>query len=177
MKRLICGLLVMLLAVSPAFAERSFSTFDHVTGRAGGGRSLYLDFPDISLLMPIEWETLVTIEQSGDGVSFYQTASLERYAADGVSGGGLLFRLCASKDERFRGLPAYGYLGYSDKAGLHFYLELPSDHPAYPDDDVSAAYDGMASQIDWIIAHAKIRSSMRFYTIDEDEVEDGNGLA
>ena len=62
----------------------------------------------------------ITVEQTDGGAAFYQTANLDRHREAGVSGGGLLFRLCASADEGFRGLPAYEYLGRSESAGLHF---------------------------------------------------------
>ena len=165
MKRMASILIALLLIAAPsALAEPSFSPFDHRTGQSGGGRYLYYDFPDVSLDLPMEWKGRITVEQADDGIAFYQTASLERYAAEGVSGGGLLFRLCACADERFRDLPACAYLGWSESAGLHFYLELPSDYAAYPDDAVRAEYDGMADQIDTVAAMARIRPSLSFHT-------------
>ena len=173
MKRTVSILMALLLAALPALAAQPFSPFDHLTGRSGGGRYLYYDFPDISLHLPIEWEGRVTVEQSDDGVSFYQTASLERYSAEGLPGGGFLFALCAGADEGWRELPAYQYLGFSENAGLHFYLLLPSDYPAFPDDAVRAEYDGMAARIDEIAEMARIAPSMRFYTDGVESTDPG----
>lgn len=166
MKRLIAILLVLIVAAVPALAASAFSTFDFVTGSAGGGRFLYYDFPDISLYLPADWEGLFTVEQSATGAAFYQTDSHEKYQAEGISGGGFLFELCASEDEGFRELPAYAYLGYSENAGLHFYLMLPSDYPAYPDDEATAGYDAMAGDIDAIVEMVHIAPSLSFYTDD-----------
>lgn len=176
MKRVVSILIVFLLTVLPALAEPSFSTFDYVTGWAGGGRFIYYDFPDVTLNLPAEWEGLFTVKQDGTGVSFYQTASHEKYLQEGIEGGGFLFKVCASEDEGFRDLPAYAYLGYSENAGLHFYLLLPSDYPAYPDDATRTKYDEMARQINAVIVEkACVAPNMSFYPRDDIEL-DGNGL-
>ena len=164
MKRIAATLLALLLAVLPAFAERSFSPYDYVTGSAGGGRFLYYGFPDISLLLPAEWDGRFTVEQDDTGIAFYQTASYDRFLADGLEAGGFLFKLCASEDEGFRDLLAYAYLGYSENAGLHFYLILPPEYAAYEEEDVMAEYDAMAGDIDSIVESARIAPSLSFYT-------------
>lgn len=174
MKRVISMLLIFLLAVS-AGAEAGFSTFDYYTGQSGGDRYLYFDFPDVSLDLPMAWKDKLTVEKTDSGVCFYQTASLEKYREEGIPGGGFLFELCASADESFRQLPAYADLGYSDNAGLYFYLRLPSDDPAYPDEAIRAEYTEMAAQIDAVVEMARIRPSMQFYP--PTEVLDGNDLA
>lgn len=177
MKRIISAFLVMLFFTLSAFAEEAgFSTFDYKYGHAGSSSICYI-FPDIMLYMPLEWEGRITAEQSETGVSFYQTASLEKYAEEGLEGGGFLFKLCASEDEGFRELPAYAYLGYSENVSLHFYLMLPSDYCAYLQDEaICAEYNEMAGAIDTIVEKAKIKPSLSFYPADGEPL-DGNGLA
>ena len=177
MKRVIAVFFVMLIVALCASAEEAeFSTFDHEGAHAGSTSICYI-FPDITLYMPLEWEGRITVKQSETGVSFYQTASLEKFAADGLEEGGFLFRLCASEDEGFRDLPAYAYLGYSENAGLHFYLMLPSDYPAYPEDEaIRAEYDEMEGTVDTIVEEAEIEPAMIFYPPDCEPV-DGNDLA
>ena len=176
MKRFVAIVLVLLLAL-PAVAEPSFSPYDYVTGSAGGGRFIYYDFPDISLLIPAAWEGRFIAEQDEFGVAFYHAASHERFLEEGHDDGGFLFRLCASEDESFRELPAYAYLGYSGNAGLHFYLMLPTDDPAYPGDaSIRAEYDEMEAAVDTIVEDAEIEPSMSFYPADVVPV-DGNDLA
>lgn len=74
MKRLVVLTLVLFLALSTLCLaeEPSFSTFDYVTGSAGGGRFIYYDFPDISLCLPESWKDLYTVEKRTDSISFYQ---------------------------------------------------------------------------------------------------------
>ena len=177
MKRIIAVFLVMLfLAPCTLGEEAGFSAFDFECGHAGSDWIFYT-FPDITLYMPLEWEGRITVEQSETGVSFYQTASLEKLAEEGVPEGGFLFQLCASEDESFRELPAYAYLGYSGNAGLHFYLMLPTDDPAYPGDaSIRAEYDEMEAAVETIVKDAEIEPSMSFYPADVVPV-DGNDLA
>ena len=56
------------------------------------------------------------------------------------------------------------FVGYSDNAGLWFYLSLPSDYPASLEEEIRAEYDAMSGQIDEIAESAKISESMHFYT-------------
>ena len=164
MKRFIALLLVLLLATLPALAE-SFTPYDHAILHTANGKYVVYEFPDIMLYFPVSWETTATVEQNDDGIAFYQTASLEKYREQGLEGGGFLCELCASEDESFRELPAYKYLGFSDNAGLHFYLVVPSDYPAYMEDAaIRAEYDEMHSQIDEIVEMARISRSMHYYT-------------
>ena len=173
MKRMLVLLIFALALAMPALAEQPFSPYDHITGRSGGGRYLYYDFPDISLNLPIEWDGHITVEQTDTGVFFYQTASLEKYQEEGVPGGGFLFALCASADEGFRELPAFEYLGYSPNAGLHFYLQLPSDDPAYPGDAMRREYDAMAGDIPGVVQMARIAPSLRYYTEGVESTDPG----
>jgi len=177
MKRIAAILILFSLAVFPALSEQSFSVFDWVTGSAGGGRYIYYDFPDVTLYMPAEWEGRITVEQDETGASFYQTSSHEKYLEEGIPGGGFLFRLCASEDEGFHDLPAWESIGYSENVGLYFYLILPTDYPAYPEDACRAEYDEMASQIKPIVVDkATVGPNMSFYPGDDIGL-DGNGLA
>ena len=179
MKRFVALALVLLLAL-PALCLAEvgeFSTFDHIVGSAGGGRFAYYDFPDISLLIPEDWQDLYTVEQREDSISFYQTASYDKFAEKGIPGGGFLFELSACEGLEYQELPAFAYLGYSENAGLHFYLRLPSDYPAYPEEAIMAEYNRMAEEIQPVVVEkAKIRKSSHYYPSDEPPL-DGNGLA
>ena len=168
MKRLIALFFAALIAVMPALAEAvEFTPYDYHILYSGNGKYVIYEFPDIMLYLPIEWEEAITVEQADNGVAFFQTASYDRFLADGLPKGGFLFRLRASEDESFRELPEYEYLGFSKNAKLHFYLSLPSDYEAYVYDPViRAEYDEMHRQISHIAEMAKISKSMHFYTDD-----------
>ncbi|MBQ6374258.1 MAG: hypothetical protein IJJ45_07195 [Clostridia bacterium] len=166
MKRSIALLVALLLAAMPAAAAvEAFTPYDHHIKYTANGKYVVYEFPDIMLYLPIEWEDAVTVEQTDRGAAFYQTASHEKYLEQDIPGGGFLFELRASADESYRELPAFEDLGYSEDAGLHFYLLLPSDYPAWPEDaDIRAAYDEMHSQIGEIVEKAKLSRSMHYYT-------------
>lgn len=176
MKRFIALLIALLLAAVPALAEETFSPYDFVTGSAGGGSFIFYDFPDITLYLPASWEGRYVVEQDEFGVAFYQAASYEKYMEEGQEGGGFLFRLCADEGEDFRNLLAYEYLGYSENAGLHFYLTLPPEYTAYPEEGIMADYGEMAGDMDAIIEMVRIAPNMSFYGVDGPEL-DGNDLA
>ena len=141
-----------------------FTPFDYHIKYTANGKSVIYEFPDIMLYLPIEWEDALTVKETGESTAFYQTASYEKFLEEKTEGGGFLFSLCASKDESFRELPAYKELGYSDNAGLWFYLSLPSDYPASLEEEIRAEYDAMSGQIDEIAESSKISESMHFYT-------------
>lgn len=77
---------------------------------------------------------------------------------------------------KYQHLPAYKYLGYSENAGLNFYLRLPSDYPAYPEEEIMGEYNRMAEDVESIAEMAKIRKSSHYYPGDEADIDDGNGL-
>ncbi len=125
MKRFITLMLILLLTATAIAETNDFSPYDYVTGTSADGIFLCYEFPDISLCLPASWEGRFAVAPDEGGVAFYHTASHEKFLEEGLEDGGFLFRLCASEDEDFRDLPAYAYLGYSENAGLHFYLTLP----------------------------------------------------
>ena len=180
MKRFIPILMILLLIGSlPVFArtepkkvdpsKTEPSTFDYYEGQTANEKYLIYSFPYIKLYLPMEWKDLYLIDQKEDGVTFYHKASHEKYLEEGIKSGGFLFELCASEDESYKDLPAYEDLGYCEDAGLHFYLRLSSDYPAYMDDTIKAEYDEMAAQIKDIIEKVKIGKSVLFFP------EDGTG--
>ena len=168
MRYIIIVLLSLLLCALPVLAEeQTIAPYDHAILYTVNGKYVVYEFPDITLYIPISWETSATVLQDEDGLCFYQTQSYERLAEEGVEGGGFLCRLCAGEDEAFRDLPACEYLGFSENAGLHFYLVLPTgDVPLADDEAVRAEYDEMRGQIDEIVQKARISRSMRYYTDD-----------
>ena len=175
MKRLITLLITLLLFIIPAFADQTdFTPYDYHIMYTANGNYIVYDFPDVMLYIPIEWEDAITVEQTDNGVAFFQTASYDKFLEDGLPKGGFLFKFRACEDESFRELPEYEYIGFSENAGLHFYLSMPSDYQAYVyDADIRAEYDAMNKQITRIAEMAKIHKSMHFYTDDIVETDAG----
>ena len=128
-------------------------TFDFTDDILPDGTLIYY-FQDLSLSMPASWRGKLVTGITDSGVSFYQRDSYDRYLEEGVPGGGFLFQLGASVNQSFTELPAYAYLGFSERSAMNYYLLLPTDYPAYMEDDIRAEYDAMAAEVDFVVEHA-----------------------
>ena len=148
MKRLLAILLALMVLAVPALSE-PMSLLDYTDDLTEDGCPIYY-FQELSLKLPADWRGKVMAMPETGRTAFYQTASYEKYRDEGIEGGGFLFALGASVNGSFSQLPAFEYLGYSEESGMNYYLELPSDYPAYFEDAIRAEYDAMAAQIDGI---------------------------
>lgn len=146
MKRLTALLLALLMLALPALAE-PMSLLDYTDDILEDGSPIYY-FQELSLKLPADWRGKVMAMKDEYGVGFYQIASYRKYEAEGTPGGGFLFRLSASVNTSFTELPAFKYLGFSEASAMNYYLGLPSDYPAYLEEDTQAEYDAMCEQID-----------------------------
>ena len=159
MKRWIVLLLALMMFALPVSAE-PMSTFDYTDNVLEDGSLIYY-FLELSLKLPAEWRGKLYVEQKENGVYFYQKASYEKYKAEGIDGGGFLFMLGASVNADFSKLPAFEYLGFSEESVLNYYLMLPSDYPAYMEDDIQAEYDAMHAQTDFVVQNAQFYADIR----------------
>jgi len=163
MKRLIALVIALMLCAMPALAELWYT--DDILE---DGSPIYY-FEELSLTLPADWAGKVMANEEDSGTAFYQKASYDAYKAEGIDGGGFLFRLCASVNGSFSQLPAFEYLGFSEESAMNYYLELPSDYPAYMGDNViRAEYDAMLAEIDFVVSHAA------FYQKDADNSGGGS---
>ena len=156
MKRLIALLLalVLFLFALPALAE-PMSYLDYTDDILEDGSPIYY-FPELSLRLPADWRGKVMALRHDGSTAFYQTASYEKYRAEGLDGGGFLFSLGCSVNGSFSQLPAFEYLGFSEESYLNYYLELPTDYPAYNEPAIRAEYDAMHAQIDYVVQNARL---------------------
>ena len=152
MKKCIALLLALLLAILPAALADGLS-FTTDTLQDG---SLVFYFDDLSLTLPAGWAEKALAVPTDNGLSFYQRDSYERYAAEGIEGGGFLFSLGASVNGSFSELPAFRYLGYSEKSAMNYYFVLPTDYPAYNEEAARAEYDAMHAQVEQIAQSAVV---------------------
>ena len=164
MKRILALALAMLIACAlPALADFGFRE----EGQSDG--SVICHFEDFDLTLPAGWEDKALMVDGDDGLSFYHAASYMKYLEEDIEGGGFLFRLGASVNGSFSELPAFKYLGFSESSAMNYYMQLPSDYPAWMGDEaIRAEYDAMYAQIDAIAASAVFPGNVI--------VEDGNGL-
>lgn len=166
MKRLLAMLIALMLFALPAFAE-PMSPLDYTDDLTQAGCPVYY-FQELSLQLPAEWAGKVMAMPGDGGVDFYQIASYDQYREEGIDGGGFLFRLGASVNHSFSELPSFEYLGFSEDSAMNYYLEFPTDYPAYNDADIRAEYDAMLAQIDYVAAHAQFYAG----NVADDAVED-----
>ena len=163
MKRLIALMITLLLLVMPALAELWYT--DDILS---DGSPIYY-FEDLSLTLPADWAGKVTVATGENGVTFYQKASYERSGEEGQGGDGFLFMLGASVNSSFSKLPAFVYLGFSERSAMNYYLQLPTDYRADVDDEaVRAEYDAMLARVEDAVA-----AGAEFYDAPaEDAVEE-----
>lgn len=170
MKRIFTLLIALLLIALPAFAE-PMSLLDYTDDITESGCPIYY-FPELSIQLPAEWAGKVMAMPGESSTAFYQIASYEKFQEDGLDGGGFLFSLCTCADDSYTELPAYEYLGYSEDSAVNYYLMLPTDYPAYMEDDIRAEYDAMHAQMDYVI------NNIAFYAgnvADDAQMTDGTG--
>ncbi len=153
MKRVTVLLLALLALALPALAE-PMSLFDYADDILEDGSPIYY-FQELSLKLPADWRGKVMAMPGEYGVSFYQIASYDKYQAEGLPDGGLLFMLGASVNGSFSQLPRFEYLGFSEASSMNYYLQLPTDYPAYPEDGIRAEYDAMCKQIDDVVQNVE----------------------
>jgi len=153
MKRLTALLLALLALALPALAE-PMALLDFTDDILEDGSPVYY-FQELSLKLPADWRGKVMAMPGEAGVSFYQIASYEKYRAEGIDGGGFLFMLGASVNGSFSQLPHFEYLGFSEASAMNYYLQLPSDYPAYMEEGVRAEYDAMFAQIDDVVKNVE----------------------
>jgi len=169
MKRILALALALLLVALPALAE-PMSYLDYTDDVLEDGSPIYY-FKELSMKLPADWQGKVFAMPEEGRTAFYQKASYDKYRAEGLEGGGFLFALGTSVDGSFSRLPAFEYLGYSEESSLNYYLQLPSDYPAYLGDEaIRAEYDAMHAQMSEVVA------GVRLYADDAGTIEpDGTG--
>ena len=102
---------------------------------------------DVELHLPASWAGRVLMLPTINGATFYQKDSYNRFMQDGLEGGGFLFSLGACVNNSYQELPSYIDLGFSERSAMHYFLDLPTDYPAYMEDDIRAEYDAMLAQV------------------------------
>ena len=128
MKRFFSLLLVLLTLSLPALAESE----------------LIYRTEDVELHLPASWSERILILPTPTGAAFYQKASYDTYMEGGIPGGGYLFTLAGSVNRSFEELPSFIYLGFCEESAMNYFLELPTDYPAYmEDEDIRTEWDDM----------------------------------
>ena len=142
MKRILAIFLLLAILSVPALAESE----------------LIYRTEDVELHLPGSWAEKVLIQPTLNGATFYQKASYDKFMEEkGLPGGGYLFTLGGCVNSDFENLPSFIYLGFCEDSAMNYYLELPTDYPAYMDDDIRAEWDDMHKMMRGIAQGAVIR--------------------
>lgn len=169
MKRLFALLVALMLTVLPALADIN-PVLDYNDDIMEDGSPVYY-FQELALHLPADWAGKVIAMPAGDGVSFYQRASYEKYQDEGLLGGGFLFSLGASVDAGFSQLPAFRYLGFSEDSNMNYFLALPTDYPPYNETDIRAEYDAMCNQVEYVWDNVEFYPYVSFILPDNGAAE------
>ena len=143
MKRILALLLILVMMSVPVLAETE----------------LIYRSEDVELHLPGRWNGKILILPNPTGATFYQKASYDKYMEEGIPGGGYLFTLGSCVNNGFESLPSYIYLGFCEDSAMNYYMELPTDYPAYMDDEIRAEWDDMYKMMRGIARGAVIRGS------------------
>ena len=166
MKKWLALVMILMLLGVCALAEPMTYT-DYTDDILEDGSPIYY-FPELSLKLPADWRGKVMAMPGDNGTSFYQIASYEKYQEEGLDGGGFLFMLGGSNNGSFSELPRFQYLGYSEASSMNYYLLLPTDYPAYFEEDIRAEYDAMMAEVDYVAEHVEFYDVSAFTTDDGD---------
>ena len=115
---------------------------------------------DVDLHLPASWKGKVLILPTPTGAAFYQKASYDRFLEEGIPGGGFLFALDGCVNSDYQDLPSFIYLGFCEDSAMNYYIELPTDYPAYMDEAIRAEWDDMHGKLRGIAQGAVIRGSV-----------------
>ena len=143
MRKFLAVLLLLAILTVPALAEAE----------------LIYRTEDVELHLPGSWAEKILIQPTLNGAAFYQKASYDKYMEEGIPGGGYLFTLGGCVNSDFEDLPSFIYLGFCEDSAMNYYLVLPTDYPAYMDDEIRAEWDDMHKMMRGIAQGAVIRGS------------------
>ena len=131
------------------------------------------DFPQgLFVTMDKDWYQNTFVKTNDNSASFYHTDSYNAYADEGLEGGGFLFAIGASMNTDFQDLPHFEYIGFDEESSLNFFAELPSDYPAYMDDEsIRAEYDALSAGVEDVIGSIRIGK-----TVEDTDKQTSTGI-
>ena len=126
-----------------------------------GTYSYYFD-QGVLVTLDENWYRNTFVKASDRGATFYQKASYDAYAREGLEGGGRLFTIGASVNTDFSELPSFEYIGFDEDSCMNYYAELPSDYQAYMGDEtIRAEYDALWAEVKDVIAGIRIGNDIQ----------------
>ena len=151
-------MVLMSLALSLAGASAVWAgMFDDYTDyqNPDGTYSYYFD-QGVLVTMDEDWYQSTFVKTDDRGATFFQKASYDAYAEEGMEGG-RLFTIGASVNTSFKELPSFEYIGFDEENAMNYFAVLPTDYQAYmEDEDTRAEYDELWAGVRDVIAGIQI---------------------
>ena len=170
----IMALMTLTMSLTAASAVWAGAFDNYVDYRNPDGSYSYYFDQGVLVTLDENWYQNTFVKTGDRGASFYQKASYDAYAGEGVEGG-RLFTIGASVNTDFSELPSFEYIGFDEDSCMNYYAELPTDYQAYAGDEtISAGYDALWAEVRDVIAGIRIGSEIRGGS--GQVVLDGNGL-
>ena len=170
----IMALMTLTMSLTAASAVWAGAFDNYVDYRNPDGSYSYYFDQGVLVTLDENWYQNTFVKTGDRGASFYQKASYDAYAGEGVEGG-RLFTIGASVNTDFSELPSFEYIGFDEDSCMNYYAELPTDYQAYAGDEtIRAGYDALWAEVRDVIAGIRIGSEIRGGS--GQVVLDGNGL-
>ena len=134
----IMALMTLTMSLTAASAVWAGAFDNYVDYRNPDGSYSYYFDQGVLVTLDENWYQNTFVKTGDRGASFYQKASYDAYAGEGVEGG-RLFTIGASVNTDFSELPSFEYIGFDEDSCMNYYAELPTDYQAYAGDETIRA--------------------------------------
>ncbi len=149
---------ICILTVFSMTAMALPARWEAVTSRDESNNTI-VEFQDLEVVIPVSWNGKVQMNITDSGVFTYHISSREAWTEKlGTASSGYLFGILYYEDESYLEHPSYEVIG--SVGGGTYIVEMPSDYQGYFEDKtISAEYDALWNDMDWIISHISLKSS------------------
>ena len=144
--------MLVLLAVAGAASASAAGLEDFNDYMNEDGTYSYYFMQGVTVTLSEEWYQNTFVKADVSSATFYHRDSYERYAAEGIEGGGMLFSIGCSVNTDFEDFEEMTYIGFDDQEMLNYFATKPTDYPAYAADaEVCAEYNALFAEVDAVI--------------------------
>lgn len=157
LKKCLLAMIAVLLAMACAVSACADGLEDFNDYQNEDGSYSYYFMQGLFVTMSAEWYENTVVVADVNNVTFYHRDSYERYAAEGIEGGGMLFSIGCSVNTDFEEMT---YIGFDEVEMLNYFALKPTDYPAYAADAaVRAQYDALFAEVDSVIAGIRLANA------------------
>ena len=160
LKKCLLAVMIALLVLACAVSACAAGLEDFNDYQNEDGSYTYYFMQGLFVTMPAEWYENTLVVADVNNVTFYHRDSFERYAAEGIEGGGMLFSIGCSVNTDFEDFEEMTCIGFDEVEMLNYFAIQPTDYPAYTADaGVRAQYDALFAEVDAVIAGIRLANA------------------